>query len=792
MPDITCALKRYDGASGSATFTGCIPLKPGQLFETTTGLSSGTPIVAQASLRGNVSLWRTAGPTELQAYITALYPQHPDGSIKSVMVSTTLSAADGEEIPLTLTIGTSPTLAASPTAHPTINALWMKFPRLIGCTDSTHMCQARVAFGPLVPVNDPRLPPNWQALLTTELENGYTQGAGLSISGFPTLKHHLERLHTLGDMGAKLCTVTAGSPVLTILDTGWPTPSSAPTAGLTQGMSAHAAQGGTTIFDTTILSVDSATQVTLNAPAWSGFITRAYGVSFGPRLTYADANYNLLAVFYYRYMTAASGHLDKLRDANLAAMTRGIDVVDWVGKGGPGVANSETSIGVANFGNGSQVRYAAPYTDAAGVVHATDEIFTFDEYGQPFNNNPQGNREDLSGFHQGAYMCYLMSGWQQALGTCIGFGIAQIASNTSYAAFPGHPWADPALQPQPPKGIGTSGFHSPSQQGAGGIRLSFRLRREVDAFLYMLSLPMDLRGGPLVTGSAVMAPSPRMATYPYAAPASGSNRAKWLDFFQRRYWDSVQLWSTEIGATLNDRNGIPRNTAWMAGLWGFSAWYQNWQEIDDPAGVSPLFQLDTAFNALFICHLNIKEDPRFYTKLGELAVFIAEQQDGFGTSALMNPHATARASNPPVHWLPYNATDPAALDNPAPGRFYGINTYTAGNLLAFLTWAWRVTGNAKLLQMADAHCSIYAWTGDPSNTTLTGGAYGWAVKYLGQKFHVAHYAAAWRAGETWGVEAGALSPPTITDEPYETGDTVVTGTGVAGGTVTLFRNGVAV
>ncbi|HJQ65667.1 MAG TPA: hypothetical protein VJ816_04785 [Gemmatimonadales bacterium] len=735
MPDIAIAAKRYDNGNGAATFTGCIPLKRGQLFETNTGVGSGTPLVAGASLRGNISLWNAAGTVEQRCLITALYPQHSDGSIKVVMVSTVQTLASGVQLDLILRLGTSPATAVQPTAHPTINAAWMKFPLLIGCTDSTHMCQARVAFGPLVPVNDPRLPVNWQAMLTTELENGYTEGTGdLNLAGFPTLKLHLQRLAALGDMGTKLCLVTAGSNVVTILDSGWPTPTSAPTDQLTVGMQVT---NTLTPFNTTIQSIQPPNQVTLNAAAPAGFATRPVDVTFGPRLQYRDANYNLLAVFFYRYLTAASGHLDKLRTALLASVTRGIDVLGWIGKGTP--TTIETAIGVANFGTGPTVRYKSSYTDGQGVVHPANENFVFDEYGQPWNGSPQGSREDLSGFHQGAYMCYVLSGWQQALGTCLAWGMHQMVSNTSFAAFPGHPWQPDSVL-LPAQLGGTSGFHSPSQQGFSGARLSFRLRREVEAFLYMLSMPMDLIGSGFADGTGHCAPSPRVA----------ANKTKWLDYFQRKYYDSVELWSNEFGP------GAPL-TNYLDSKWGFSIWYG-----DSPNhGETALFQLQMAFNVLAMVYMNIKEDARFLTEMGELAVWIAEQETKRlpTPSPLMNPNAVARADNPPIWFLPYGATDPALLENPEPANnFYGVNTYTTGILLAFLIWAYRVTGNTKLLQMADAHCTIYAWTGNPQSTANNGAAYEWSVKGCGEKFHMAFYAAAWRAGETWGTVSEFTAP----------------------------------
>src|SRR6185503_9794312 len=67
--EIAVAAKRFDGNSGPAVFTGCIPLKPGQLFE----------VGVAGSRQLTMSLWQDA--VEVGAYFTCLYPQHPDGSV---------------------------------------------------------------------------------------------------------------------------------------------------------------------------------------------------------------------------------------------------------------------------------------------------------------------------------------------------------------------------------------------------------------------------------------------------------------------------------------------------------------------------------------------------------------------------------------------------------------------------------------------------------------------------------------------------------------------------------------
>lgn len=740
MIELPLRAKRYEGGTGSTIVTGCVPLRREQLVET--GIA-GSP-------QSSVSLWQ--GATEIGAHFTCLYPQHQTepASVKSLMVSAALdldsATQPAEGVPLTLKLG-APRAAPGPSAHPTIDRMWMKFPRLLGCDDPAHMCAADIAFGPLVPVNDPRLSVNWQKALTDELENGYAPGGNVHLgqSGFPTLKHHLDRLHALGDMGVKLCLVTPGSPILKILDLGWPLPTSAPTAQLSPGMRAGCVSGALTVFNTTILSVDSPDQVTLNAPASASFApSRAFTVGFGPGLLYRDANYNLLAVFYYRYLTAVSGHLDKYRDALLASVTRSLDVVDWIGRSNP----TETSIGVANHGDGSLIRYAAPYTDGEGVAHATDEIFAWDEYGQvPHNPSPQGSREDLSGFHHGAYMTYVLSGWRQALGNCIAWGIGELRSNASYAPFPGHPW--PNIKPAQVDPVNQSFFHSPSQQGNSGARLACRLRREADAFLFMLSLPMDLRGGPTVAGTAVVAPSPRNPVH----------RAKWLDYFQRKYYDSIAEWSLEFPETGS-------KSSFLRGKWGFSAWYKQYADTEPEYvrvnGTCPLFQLITTFTSLLLVYRNIKEDPRFVPKMGELAAWIAEEQIKRvpAPATFMNVNAAARAENPPGWWLPYRATDPALLESPpVPTEFFGINMYTPGILVALFAWAAAATGNARCLEMADGHCSTYSWSSNPANTSAGGGAYEWSVKGDGEKLHMLHYAAGFRA------LIGGTPPPPLPPSP---------------------------
>ena len=148
---IALAAKRYDRGSGAALFSGTVPLHPGQLRE---------------SQLGRVSLWE--GEVERGAAITDLTPRHPDGSIKALAVHSMLNVSSGKAKALTLRLDRPPAVRAP--SPGTIDIAWMRAPRLIGCTDVAHLCASRIAPYPLVPVTHPRLPAQWKAFLTTELD----------------------------------------------------------------------------------------------------------------------------------------------------------------------------------------------------------------------------------------------------------------------------------------------------------------------------------------------------------------------------------------------------------------------------------------------------------------------------------------------------------------------------------------------------------------------------------------------------------------------------------------------
>ena len=152
---IPLAAKRYDRASGPAVFTGCIPLKPGQVFDTALA---------------DVTLWD--GVTEIGITVSALWPRHPDGSVKVIRVSATLNLAAATQHDYTLRLGTARTQSGPP--EPAITGAWMRNPRLIACTDAAHLCASRTAPLPLVPIPHPTLPAQWNKFLTTEWDDPNT------------------------------------------------------------------------------------------------------------------------------------------------------------------------------------------------------------------------------------------------------------------------------------------------------------------------------------------------------------------------------------------------------------------------------------------------------------------------------------------------------------------------------------------------------------------------------------------------------------------------------------------
>jgi len=184
---IDVGIKRYDNGSGSATFSGTVPFKPGQVQD-------------EAALLSSVSLWD--GGSQLPLYIEALTPRHPDGSIKAALLQTSYSLSSGQK-DLTLRLDAGRT--AGVPSKMAVGTSWMEAPTLLGCTDRHHLCASRISLLPLVPYDHPNLPQVWRDFLTTDFDsldtnfptgynavyaydNGYTEnsvpyGYALKING---------------------------------------------------------------------------------------------------------------------------------------------------------------------------------------------------------------------------------------------------------------------------------------------------------------------------------------------------------------------------------------------------------------------------------------------------------------------------------------------------------------------------------------------------------------------------------------------------------------------------------
>ncbi len=172
---LTLSAQRFDGGSGSATFSGSIPLKPGQLLE---------------SNLANVALFDSSG--EIGVTKSTLYPRHSDDSLKYVRIDATLSLADGvEKTDLELRLNTAPTLSG-PTQR-VVARDWMIEPTLICSSDANHLCSSQTSVFPVVPLTHPNMPTVWSDFLTTEFDT--------HDNDFPAAKNLLDYIYN-GDVSA--------------------------------------------------------------------------------------------------------------------------------------------------------------------------------------------------------------------------------------------------------------------------------------------------------------------------------------------------------------------------------------------------------------------------------------------------------------------------------------------------------------------------------------------------------------------------------------------------------------
>ena len=246
----------------------------------------------------------------------------------------------------------------------------------------------------------------------------------------------------------------------------------------------------------------------------------------------------------------------------------------------------------------------------------------------------------------------------------------------------------------------TFGYARASYDASGyGGRFDFRLLREAEIYYAMLNLPMDLRWD---------------IYYNIVAPTIRNNRAKYLGYFQAKCFDSFEAWCQRF----------PRGH-YLHGVWGTAPSFAG--ANGSGPGTYPNFQGITFFNLVLLLYLNFIQDPRVPEQMVKYARLMAAQTRG---------PVTAWRSGRQLYRMPYMMADGATL-NPALASSF----YTTGMLVPLFTYAWRVTGEPKFLALADAHATNQAWLYD-SNRGSAG--FGW--KQMGEVYHMAFPAAAWRAG----------------------------------------------
>lgn len=605
MVELNLIAKRYDGGAGAGVFTGSIPLKPGQHKE-----------VGAYSSRQPVSVWD--GATEVPALVTCLYPQHLDGSVKSLQVDVQLSLPNLTAKALTLKVGTPGT--APPPTPTVVSRASLRAPRLLACSDAEHLCASRVALFPLVPFA--RMVEPYKTMLTTEFEI-CTILDGNKNPAYPSYAKVLEHLRVLGDVAATY--------------------------------------------------------------------------------PYQDANYNALAPMYYRYLM--SGNIDHLREAH--QMAAGYhDSYSW----NPPLQGG----GYINYGKGPIMKYGANPPAGRTVGEEVD----LDEYNvSPMNVTPVGNGEHQSGFHHNAWICYVLSGWNQPLGVMLSFSTRAFLAKADGTPFANYPW--PNIGPK-------TEFHTPTGNGGwSGARFNMRLMRETELVGLLVSLPFELT-------ASVYGP------YKMPSPRDPVNREKYLLYVKRKVFDSVALWCTEFA------DGQP--SSFLKGTWGFSPNFMG--SYGSAPGTWPTFQAITVFNTLLLAFHHFGRDERFKDGMLGLARFLLTQVRG--------PFTPTGGKGRQLYKMPYMIWDPAKIDSDF--GTINMNYWTPCIVAPAFAWAARATPDpaeaAKFKAVAEACASIYAMMYGEL------GGVGCALKQLGEHHHMAATAAAFASGVAWdGWDLPVVVPP---------------------------------
>ncbi|MGH8582457.1 MAG: hypothetical protein ACREWG_06625 [Gammaproteobacteria bacterium] len=432
---------------------------------------------------------------------------------------------------------------------------------------------------------------------------------------------------------------------------------------------------------------------------WKTFLTTEFDVTTGvwpswgrprsqvladtvPGTFGGTANYNFLSALYYRYMT--SGDLDKLADAHHLAQYAG---------GWPIDMRSATfcAPGRSSDGNGQDpgtgtaskvVLYAEAYQG-----HAVGDIFPINyEAYTGLSFQPLADGEVFSGIYIDCFMCYCLSGWNQALGTVLPYMTKQFGNG-----FPTTP-ADAYIY---------------------GGRQDWRQWRQADLFYGLLTMPMALKYQDVYNATPLL-PSPR------------THLATYQSWYQISYFDSFDTWSKRFEPT-----GQPNS--FLYGKWcAAPSWPGAFGSV---VGAVPNFQLQIVFADVMIAYCNFVQDARVPQAMVDLATLCLNQTTGPHEMLSFQPGQFA-------YKIPYMMSNSTA----------GASEYWANTmLLPLYVYAWRVTGNTAFRDIADAHASH-------TKNAIGGGGPGGSsgFKEMGEVWNLAFHAAAWRAGETWGLPASEI------------------------------------
>lgn len=211
--------------------------------------------------------------------------------------------------------------------------------------------------------------------------------------------------------------------------------------------------------------------------------------------------------------------------------------------------------------------------------------------------------------------------------------------------------------------------------------------------------------------------------YQVSCPSYVNNRSLWNDRLQQRFFDYC----------VSENAGFSDPSDYRFGAWGTSPGYGG---ARDQYGHVPNFQQITAFACLSFLQLNLLQDDRAWSGISSMGEFTYNQSKG--------PYGPGWNSGIDWYVQSYWDSDPATSNLDLPGN----NPWSVTNNLALMAYAYAYTGDEKFLDVIDLHCDNRSFV---YYTNKGGAGDGW--KQVGECYHMAFHAAAWRAGvahNSWG------------------------------------------